>query len=751
MTGSYNDALVFLSVLIAAVASFTAFDLSKRQHAAAGWLRHGWLLTSALAMGGGIWAMHFVGMLAFQMPGMAVTYDVALTLLSFVVPVVGTGISFLAVARAGLSRYALGVGGAFMGLAIASMHYIGMAAMQMPAEVSYVPAWVTLSLVIAVGASTVALWLAGRATRLRRRLVAAGAMGLAISGMHYVAMAGAVFVHADPHQLTEIEPSLDPVALALAVAGSTFLLLLLALLAAINDSRASQLREQEATALALSEERFRTLYSCTPLPLHSMDREGRIEHVSDAWLELLGYSREEVVGRPLFEFMTDASARQTAECDWAKLIESGSLIEAECRFLSKTGRELEVRFSAQVERDSSGAFCRVLCGLIDDTKARQVEAELRQAQKMEALGKLTGGVAHDFNNLLAVMVGNMELLQRYVGVGQQQSRLIGNALKAAQRGAAITQRLLSFSRQQALQPVPVALVELVHGMRPLVEHAAGPGITIETAFPSNLDKAYVDPNQLETVLLNLVVNARDAMPDGGVLRIEAGKQSLPEQLTNRGEDYVCLAVIDTGHGMDAETLSRATDPFFTTKGVGKGTGLGLSMVEGVAAQSGGRLVIRSRPGEGTRVELWLPVARTPAKREHLITVVETPDAPRTLTVLVVEDDPLVLSSTVALLEDLGHHVTTAGSALDALARLRDDNAIDLVITDHLMPGMTGAELAELIRSEQPSMPLLLVSGYLEAVSAVPQGIVQLAKPFTQETLALAMRDALTERRRTSLA
>jgi PAS domain S-box-containing protein len=608
MLASYNDALVLLSVLIAAVASFTALDLAKRREAATGWLRDAWLATAALAMGGGIWAMHFVGMLAFEMPGMAVSYDLPLTLLSAFLPVLVTGLSFLAVGRAGRSVYALAVGGVFMGLGIASMHYIGMEAMNMPAELNYEKPWVALSLLIGIGASTLAIWLAGKSTRLQWRLVAAGVLGIAISGMHYAAMEGAVFTHS-ADAATEHGLSLNPVTLALGVTATTLVLLLLALIAAINDSRTAVLRAQETEALLMSQEQLRTLYSCTPLPLHALDREGRIQHVSDAWLDLLGYSREEVAGRKLFDFMSEASSQRASGADWARLSATGRLADAEYHLLTKTGQRLEVRAFGRVERDTRGHFLRVLGGLIDDTKTRQVEAALRQSQKVEALGRLTSGVSHDFNNILAVILGNLELLRRNGESTSIQERLITNAIEASQRGGTLTRRLLSFARQQPLQPEPVSLEALVNGMSPLLMQSVGSNVDIETDFPPDIGNAYVDANQLEMVLLNLAINANDAMPDGGILRIEVSHPpAVPEALAGREQRYLCLAVTDSGHGMDAETLSRATDPFFTTKVFGKGTGLGLAMAHGVAEQSGGQLVIYSQPGQGTRVELWLPMS-----------------------------------------------------------------------------------------------------------------------------------------------
>lgn len=515
------------------------------------------------------------------------------------------------------------------------------------------------------------------------------------------------------------------------------------------DRRFALLAEREAAALRASEEQYRTLYKKTPLPLHSVNEAGIIEHVSEAWLDLLGYRREEVVGQPITDFMTEDSIQQRNEVLWPKLLREGAFKDAEYRLITKSGAVLNVLFSGRVERDADGRFLHALGGVVDVTARKQAEEALRHAQKMEVVGQLTGGVAHDFNNLLAVVLGNLELLRKRVPDDPKITRLIDNAIQGAQRGAALTQRMLAFARRQDLKPEPVDLPDLVKGMADLLQRSIGPMIRIETRFPLGLPHARVDANQLELALLNLVVNARDAMPDGGVITIAAQERTID---LNDGSlvlgQYVCLSVTDTGQGMDEAILARAMEPFFTTKGIGKGTGLGLSMVHGMAAQSGGRLVLRSQKGEGTTAEIWLPAIQVQVVPPGI--AVRDGDLPsfvpgsKGLTILVVDDDPLVLQNTVAMLEDLGHRMVEAGSGREALDHLGRAHSVDLVITDQAMPGMTGVQLAETIRRQWPHLPIILASGYAELSTSQSLDIIRLNKPFRQDGLAQAVAESMNE-------
>jgi PAS domain S-box-containing protein len=745
--GTHDGALVALSVLVATVAAYTALDLAGRIRASHGWVRHAWLATAAIAMGGGIWAMHFVAMLAFQMPDMRIDYHVGLTALSLVLPILVTGLGFSVVNRTGTGSLALVLSGLVMGSGIAAMHYTGMAAMRMPADLSYEGLWVALSVLIAIGASTVALWLAFRHVGLRQRILAALVMGAAVSGMHYVAMQGAIFTAHTGMDEAHGHASLSQTSLALAVSATTFLILFLALVAAMFDRRFAALAEREATALRESEERFRTLYGKTPLPLHSLNSDGIIESVSDAWLDLLGYRRDEVEGRPITDFMSEDTLRARPQLAWSTFLEAGEIKDAEYRLVTKDKRVLDVLISGRVVRQPDGRFSHALGGIIDITARKRAEEALRQAQKIEAVGALTGGIAHDFNNLLAVVLGNLDLLRNRLPPDDPKARrLLDTAIQGAERGATLTQRMLAFARRQDLKAETIDVRDLVKGMADLLQRSIGPMVQIETRFPLKLPPINVDANQFELALLNLAVNARDAMPNGGSITVSAREEAVyAGHRTNLPPGaYVCLSVTDTGEGMDDATLARAMEPFFTTKGVGKGTGLGLSMVHGLAAQSGGCLILSSRKQHGTTAEIWLPAAAVGQAAEP---APEDPAAPgnrqeRPRVVLVVDDDPLVLHNTAAMLEDLGHTVIETSSGEEALSYLGSGGVPDLVITDQAMPRMTGMQLVAKIRAQWPHLPIVLATGYADLPAGADTRLIRLAKPFRQDALIRAVAEAV---------
>jgi signal transduction histidine kinase len=373
-----------------------------------------------------------------------------------------------------------------------------------------------------------------------------------------------------------------------------------------------------------------------------------------------------------------------------------------------------------------------------EERTREREAALAQVhemQKMESLGQLTGGVAHDFNNLLMVILGNLQLLRKRVPDEPRFTRLIDGAMQGADRGATLTKRMLAFARRQELKPETVDVMRLVSGMEELLRRTLGPTIQISIDSRHDLPAIRVDPNQLELALLNLALNARDAMPLGGRLGIAAQRKSSrggPAGLANG--DYVCVAVTDSGTGMDQPTLKRATEPFFTTKGAGKGTGLGLSMVDGLAAQSEGAMRITSRVGSGTTVELWLPVSERVAAEVPASTATISGSG-RCFRIMVVDDDLLIGAATAAMLEDLGHVVVESTSGARALDMLRLGAKVDLVITDQAMPNMTGTELARQIKQDWPRLPIVLATGYADLPNGEDPGLPRLSKPYRQEELA----------------
>jgi signal transduction histidine kinase len=402
--------------------------------------------------------------------------------------------------------------------------------------------------------------------------------------------------------------------------------------------------------------------------------------------------------------------------------------------LRRANETLEARVAertAELER----AHAIVLDEIAQREKA---ETLLRQAQKMEMIGQLTGGVAHDFNNLLMAVIGNLDLLRRYAPEDGKTRRLIDGAMQGAQRGATLTQRLLAFARRQELTVEARSLSDLMQGMTNLIERSTGPEIELKFDIPEQLPLVMVDTNQIELAVLNLVVNARDAMPNGGTLSIST---TLVHVDADDDDDlvpgtYIRLSVRDTGQGMDAETLSKATDPFFSTKELGKGTGLGLSMIDGLAKQLKGALRLSSEVGVGTQADLWLPADmshqfQSPSAQTEQATLPATVQ----IKILVVDDDMLIAMSTVDMLEDLGHEVVEVNSGAGALQLLEDGQIFDLMITDYAMPRMTGAQLACAARALRPDLPILLATGYAELPSQPEIDLPRLAKPYQQAELA----------------
>ncbi|UGB37052.1 ATP-binding protein [Frateuria soli] len=455
-------------------------------------------------------------------------------------------------------------------------------------------------------------------------------------------------------------------------------------------------------------------------------------------------------------------------------IASRSMFESEHRIRQADGRLGWTHARAVPMLDSEGRLVEWF-GAASDTTARkrgedalrQLTAELeeriavavdeRQAalaqvhemQKMETIGQLTGGVAHDFNNLLTPILGALDMLARRLDGDERARRMTAGGLQAAERARTLIQRLLAFSRRQHLAPRPVDVARLLAGFSDMVSRSIGPGIRLSIACADGLPPALVDPNQLELALLNLVVNARDAMPAGGDLTVRVTQEIAGDHPRLREGRYIRFSVTDNGIGMDEQTVKRAIDPFFTTKGVGRGTGLGLPSVHGLAAQSGGDFALDSRPGRGTTATLWLPVStEAPPIWQTSANDAAIPDVPAA-TVLLVDDEDLVRGGTAEMLADAGYSVVSVGSGYEALQKIHAGLAFDALVTDYAMPGMTGAELAQQVRRLHPHVPTLMITGFATLTEREAGGLPRLAKPFRQAELVGAVADLLEPTQRSA--
>ncbi|MBS0249582.1 MAG: PAS domain S-box protein [Proteobacteria bacterium] len=500
---------------------------------------------------------------------------------------------------------------------------------------------------------------------------------------------------------------------------------------------------------SLSEEgRYRLLVqSIRDYAIYLLDARGIVENWNPGAERFKGYKADEIIGQHFSRFYDEEDKAANLPQRALAIAEREGVFEAEGWRVRKDGSKFWAHVVIDPIRDRQGklvGFAKITRDLTERREAQQelekAKEALFQSQKTEAIGQLTGGIAHDFNNLLAAVIGNLEILRKRIADPKLISH-VENALEGAKRGASLTKRMLAFARQTELRATRVDVPALVHGMADLLKRNVGEENVLETYFPIGVPAVLVDATQLETALLNLVVNARDAIPQGGKITIGARLHHATADGRLKPGHYVAIQVTDNGQGMDETTLRRATEPFFSTKGIGKGTGLGLSMAYGLAAQSGGELLITSREGEGSIIELILPAA-PPLNQDTNVTNAELPSTPdaKPMNILVVDDDGLVLLGTIAMLEDLGHQVTGARSGAEALEELSRDE-FDIVITDQAMPKMTGLMLAGEIRTTHPKLPIIVATGYAELPDADPS-ISLLGKPFLQSDLSAAIHAAL---------
>jgi PAS domain S-box-containing protein len=453
---------------------------------------------------------------------------------------------------------------------------------------------------------------------------------------------------------------------------------------------------------------------------------------------LTGFTAD-MVGEPGF-WAQRIHAEDAARLASAHEVDRGRNLAVEYRWRSADGSYRHFLDQAVILRDEDGTPKEIVGTLLDVTERRLLEGQLVQAQKMDAIGKLTGGIAHDFNNLLAAVLGGIGIIERRYPLDDKGREILGMTRHAAEQGSELVRRLLAFARKQQLDPAPVAVDRMAKSMKGLMAHTLGGLVQLEWEQDPAVWPALADESQLELALMNLVINARDALPEGGMIRVTARNEVIAtSHVTGLPHgDYVVLAVKDDGTGIDPEVLEHIFEPFFTTKEVGKGTGLGLSMVYGFAQQSGGTAHVESVPGEGTCVELWLPRATVPVVDRTAGTPSVPPrDALKGLRILLVDDNPVVRATTAALLDELGHIVTDAASASDGMSLLNaSDEAFDLLVTDYAMPQTSGTEMIRQARALASRLPAILITGYADGdmIANRPSDVVVLNKPFARDQL-----------------
>jgi len=843
LSGHYDYRLVVLSVFIAVLAAYAALDLAARVTTARGHARLIWLCGGAIAMGVGIWAMHYIGMEAFYLP-VRVMYDWPTVLLSLIAAILAAGVALFTVSRPTMARARMIVGGIFMGSGIAAMHYIGMEAMRLPAMCMYSPWLVGLSIALAIAISFVALQLTFAlrdhlAPWSLHKIGSALIMGLAIPIMHYVGMAAAGFMPLSSMN-GGLAHAIDVSSFnTLSIAIVAVLILGIAFLTSFVDRRFSL----QALRLKTSQSQLQTIFDNMTEGILVLDREGKtvlfnkaavrlisipegpegyrkvveqfeaflpngeplppaewptaralrgefvqnleilfrrrsngetgareistapateakgeasqiivtyrdvtehrqidearnrlaaiVESSEDAIIgksdtgvvtswnqgaeKLFGYAATEMIGRSIKHLLP--ADRQHEEEEILSQIRQGKSVDHfETVRVRKNGGLVHVSLTISPIRDAKGKIIGASKIVRNITGRKQMERQLQQSQKMEAIGQLTGGIAHDFNNLLGVIVGNLDLLERLIAGSEVALKRVQTAQKAAARGADLTRRLLAFCSSVELKPAPTELHQSVRNMIEMAR-ALGPDIKIATHLDESMPLVLVDAGGLENALLNLAVNSRDAMPAGGTITITTKLSTFEESYppVRTGEVtagcYACISVSDTGCGMSKETLSRVFEPFFTTKPHGRGTGLGLAMVYGFVKQSGGTVSIYSEPGLGTTLTFYLPLAENISQSLPAI-VPEVLPAKRSGKVLVVDDELDLLEIATIYLDEMGYTTYRAQDGVSALEVLERQGDIDLIVTDIVMPGgMNGVELAQRARQLLPKVKLIYCSGF----------------------------------------
>jgi PAS domain S-box-containing protein len=516
-------------------------------------------------------------------------------------------------------------------------------------------------------------------------------------------------------------------------------------------------RRKAEQALRQSEQRFRLLVqSVTDYAIYMLDPQGRVTSWNAGAERFKGYTADEIMGEHFSRFYSE----EDREAEIPRIALETARNEGRFEAEGWRVRKDESRFWASVIidaiRDDAGALIGFAKVTRDLSERRAIEEQLRQSQKMEAVGQLTGGLAHDFNNLLTGISGSLEMMQVRMSQGRtaEFDRYFMAAQGAVKRAAALTHRLLAFSRRQTLDPRPTNVNRLLGNLEELVRRTVGPGIQVELVGASSLWPTLVDPNQLENAVLNLCINARDAMPDGGKLTIETANKWIDERAARQHDlpagQYVSLCVTDTGTGMTPEVVAKAFDPFFTTKPIGEGTGLGLSMIYGFARQSGGQVRIYSEIGQGTTMCIYLPRhdEEAPPEEEAILSTAPEPLGDGEV-VLVIDDEPTIRMLIAEVLAESGFAVIEAPDGPAGLRVLESNARIDLLITDVGLPGgMNGRQVADAARVTRPDLKVLFITGYAENAvigrGRLQKGMYVLTKPFQMEVLGQRIREIIEQ-------
>ena len=751
---AHHPIFIALSSLTAWLGAWTALDVFRRVRAHVGGWRLAWLTATAVAMGLSIWSMHFIAMMGFN-PGVEVRYDVGRTVLSLLLAIATTAFAFF-FARGGGARREI-MGGVVMGAGICTMHYVGMSAVITGVTLVNEPVYVVLAFVVAVSASTSALFVARSDTTSPQRVLAAAVLAFAIVGMHYTAMFG---VRVLPGPVSNIgSGGVDSMVLAIAVATGTLFILLLALIAAISDRRFEIAAVREASR---SEQHLRAILDHLPIGVFvAVAPSGEVRFANREAVRVLGSSLEgeALWAREGLHGSVDPNGQRLPPEDHVlyKAMHEQRRVGPELRSYRRAdGSMVQVEVTAAPIEDSSArlavtAFQDVTAKLLAEEQARQrvaaalaekseAEAALMHAQRLDALGRLTGGVAHDFNNLLTVVIGALDVILRHPENASRRQRLGEAALIAARRGQRLTAQLLAFARRQPLQLETRGLNELIRQSEPLLRRAVSERIALTVRLSDDKAVARIDPAQFEATLLNLIVNAGDASSVGGEIVVETQLCTLAagEVAGLAAGEYFSMSVADRGQGMSPDVVKRIFEPFFTTKPPGKGTGLGLSQVYGFVKQSGGEIEVDSTEGTGTRFRIYLPTSTGAPHQDHAAEPVEVVP----LRILLVEDDLSVAAVTEAMLTDFGHKVHRATNADEAQRILWSEAELDVLFSDVVMPGaMNGVELASQAVAQRPHLKVLLTSGFAgESLDEwLSRGVWPfLRKPFLSTELAAAL-------------